>query len=60
MLGRLRGNERQMERRNKQCRGNGNGSRDLVLLNIDGSGMGHEIYMKHGVDVCTSRGKRDV
>ena len=53
-LARLRGIERQAEedRENKQCQVNVNGDGDLVLLNIDGSVMGHEIYMKHEVDIC--------
>lgn len=47
---RLKGNERQTERswrRNKQRQVNVNGDGDLVVLNIDSSVMGHEIYMKH-------------
>lgn len=32
---------------NKQCQVNVNGDEDLVLLNIDGPGMGHEMWMKH-------------
>lgn len=39
--------QRGRQRENKQCQVNVNGDRDLVILNIDGSVMGHEIYMKH-------------
>ena len=41
--------KRGRRRENKQCQVNVNGDRDLVLLNIDVSVMGHEIYMKHCV-----------
>lgn len=44
----------------KQCESNVNGDGDFVLLNIDGSSMGHEIYMKHKVDICISCVKRHV
>lgn len=45
---------------NKQRWVNVNGDKDLVPLNIDGSVMGHEIYMKHWVDICISCVKKHV
>lgn len=36
------------------------GTRILSPLNIDGSVMGHEIYMKHWVDICISCVKKHV
>lgn len=39
-------------RENKQCHSNVVGDRDLVLLNIDGPVMGHEIYMEQWADIC--------
>lgn len=44
----------------KQRRVNVNWDKDLVPLNIDGSVMAHEIYMKHWVDICISRVKKHV
>ena len=45
--GRLGGWETERKKDRTNCQVNVNGDRDLVLLNIDGSVMGHEIYMKH-------------
>ena len=54
--GRWRGSRKE----NKQCQGDVNGGRDLVLFNLDGSGMMYEIYMKHKIDICISCVKRHV
>lgn len=54
--GRWRGSRKE----NKQCQGNVNGGKDLVLFNMDGSGMMYEIYMKQEIDICISCIKRHV